>query len=140
MNIIWLVLAFLFFVLELGHPGLFMFLSIGFGFLGAFFAALLDFSLTNQIFVLFVVIFASYKFLRIKLKKWQPKELKTNIDALIGKNADLLKRENNNIMQVKVGDQIWSASFEDDLELEGTVFEVKRVKGCRLINRKEELR
>lgn len=132
MNIIWLILAFLFFVLELGHPGLFMFLSIGFGFLGAFFAALLDFSFANQIFVLFVVIFASYKFLRLKLKKWQPKELKTNSDALIGKTVHLLNKEDN-VLQVKVDGQIWSASFEADSDKDGVVFEVKRVTGCRLI-------
>ena len=63
-------------------------------------------------------------------------ELKTNVDALIGKTGIVTKKINtiNQVGQVKIEGETWSALGENEMDIEkGVQIIVKKVKGVRLI-------
>ncbi|WP_242945810.1 NfeD family protein [Anaerobranca californiensis] len=69
-------------------------------------------------------------------------EVKTNVDALVGKTAIVLQKIDNreNRGLVRLGGEQWSAtSYEEDLVInEGSKVEVVKVEGVRLIVKPKE--
>jgi membrane protein implicated in regulation of membrane protease activity len=129
----WLVLTFIFLVGELGHPGLFFFLSCGIGSLGAAFIAT-HYSLILQcsvfLFTTLIILFV--------LKRWIKKNnhvIATNVHALIGKQAIVLVSLNAfKPGLVKIQGEQWSARSLNETEIEiGQMVEVIAVKGSHVI-------
>lgn len=68
------------------------------------------------------------------IKRWvQPKEARTNVDAIIGRKGVVIKGiAGNSPGRVKVGNEEWLASAEDDFD-EGVEVVVTAVRGATLI-------
>jgi len=106
----WLVVGLLFFISEIGTPGLFFFLAGG---LGSFVAALFayfGFSFYTQACVWTCVSVVSFFCLRYFVTFSKSNHHKTNIQALIGQKARVIKRiEAHGVGYVKVNGQEWAA-------------------------------
>lgn len=137
MILIWILGVLLFALLEIGHPGLFLFLSFSFGSLFALTTDLFGFSFPIQIIVFFASSLIGFLLLKYNMYLILPKELKTNSSALVGKSVLFLKDLGNGVFEVKVEGQIWSAKFEKNnlnlSDLAVGICVVKDVKGCHLI-------
>ncbi|HEY31627.1 MAG TPA: NfeD family protein [Dehalococcoidia bacterium] len=68
------------------------------------------------------------------IKRWvQPKESKTNVDAIIGREGVVVKSiAKNSSGRVRVGSEEWLASAEEDFD-EGAEVVVTAVRGATLI-------
>jgi len=68
------------------------------------------------------------------IKRWvQPKEARTNVDAIIGRKGVVIKGiTGNSSGRVKVGNEEWLASAEEDFD-EGAEVVVTAVRGATLI-------
>lgn len=107
---LWILLSLSFLILELGHPGLFFFLSFSIGACSAAVFAYFDYGLFAQIPIFFGATFAALFCLRVFLKKFHRSTQKTNVYALIGKQGVVVQQ----ILPeqpgyVKVEGQLWLA-------------------------------
>jgi len=120
----WLVVGLLFFISEIGMPGLFFFLAGG---IGAFVAALfayMEFSFYVQASVWTIVSVITFFCLRRFVTISKTNHHKTNIQALIGQKARVTKRiEAHGVGYVKVNGQEWSAitHYENGFEVDAKV-------------------
>ena len=141
---IWVVVAFLGFVFEMGSPGLFYFLSFSFGALLAAIAAFVTDSLVAQgiVFLIgtcFALGFLKY-WLNAKFYFEGRSGYKSNVYALQGKKGFVtVPIEKNKVGQVNLDGQIWIAKSAsgNPIEKEAEVRVVK-VEGCRLVVDLEE--
>ena len=134
---IWLVIALVALILEMGSPGLFFFLSFSFGALATAIVSLWFDSLVVQ----GCTFLASTIFALIILRLWLVRSRKhlphtrTNIYALQGKRAMVLKRispEKPGI--VKIDGEVWTARPADYRGIEtGVEVEVVDVVGAHVI-------
>lgn len=133
----WLVVAFIFVLIELGHPGLFFFLSFSFGAVAAGIGALFGYSTIMQ-----PIIFLTFSILAILVLKrfvrnyvHTKRAVETNVDALKGKKAIVTKAiEMYMPGLVKVGGQVWSAKgISGDTIPVGASVIVVNVVGCHLL-------
>lgn len=106
----WLVVGLLFFISEIGTPGLFFFLAGGIGaFVTAFFAYF-GFSFYTQAFVWTCVSVISFFCLRFFVAASKNNHYKTNVQALVGQKARVIQRiEAHGVGYVKVNGQEWAA-------------------------------
>ena len=107
---LWILLSLSFLILELGHPGLFFFLSFSIGALAAAAFAYFDYGFFVQVPIFFSATFGALFFLRIFVKKFHRSIQKTNVYALIGKQGVVVQQ----ILPeqpgyVKVEGQLWLA-------------------------------
>ncbi len=134
----WLVMSFAFLIFEMGHPGLFFFLSF---FIGALSTAVLSIWVDSGIAqgALFLgtsaLSFFVLRFYVARLFKQASKEKHTNVYALQGKRGIVVQDiERTKSGQVKVGGEIWSARAVDSSSMPaGTPVTVVAVKGVHLI-------
>jgi len=133
----WLVLAVLFAVFEIGHPGLFFFLSFS---CGAVLAALVSLSpacLTTQLTTFFVgTILAFLLFRRVVSKSAGMSGPRTNVEALVGKRGVVLEAIGpNNPGRVRVGGEAWLARAADSgAEIsQGVSVIVTAVRGAHVV-------
>lgn len=135
----WLILAFLFLICEIGHPGLFFFLSFGIGALVAGFSTLVTESIVIQS-LLFLVcsIIAVFVLITCFKKRMRQGYHTTNVQALVGKNGLVIKSiYPEQAGQVKVGGEIWSARSINNEKIEKeAVVEVIIIRGVHLFVRK----
>lgn len=135
----WLIVAFLFLILEISSPGLLFFLSF---FIGAFctaLAALLSLSMTIQLIIFLCVSILSCFLLPLWLRKRvQERTHATNVQAIIGKRGIVIKAIGvNHTGQIKVQGEIWSALSVNNEEIEeGTMVEVVNIRGVHLFVKK----
>lgn len=104
-------------ILEVMTPGIFFFLALGIAFIlnsiTYFFTEDINISLIGTSIVTGII----YYFIK-RLKLFQPKNnLKSNIDAYIGKNAIVQEKIGHKEYRIKVFSEIWTAKSEDELEL-----------------------
>lgn len=136
MLMIWLSLAFTFFLLELISPGLFLFLSFS---VGAIIAAIASnftrlFTLQLISFMLGTIFNLFISLLLIKgIQKH--KSVKTNSEALLGKRATVIKTVyQSQFGQVILDGQTWSATSAHDYLLPvGAQVTVIGISGAHLI-------
>lgn len=140
--IFWIVLGIALSVAEIFIPTFFLF---WFG-LGAFAAAIVSifYGLVFQL-IAFVVasalllIFTRPIAVKMLLRKESPREI--NIDAIVGKRAEVVKRIDplSGTGMVKINGELWRAVTEDNsvVEVENYVL-IQRVDGTKLIVKKEE--
>jgi len=137
----WLILSFLFFIVEIAGPGVFFFACLGIGALaGAAVSAIVAAYWLPWLAFVAVSLLSMY-FIRPLAKKLLGtghKPQKTNVDALIGQQAlvieDILPPHTG---MVKVGGELWRASAAEPVAknsyveisaVQGTHLEVKVVK------------
>ena len=134
---VWLALLVVFVVFELVTTSLTTIWFAG-GSLVAFIMAMLKAPVWTQILVFFVVSVVLLIFTRPVLTKvLKVGSARTNVDSLIGQKARVIVGINNNeaIGYALVCGQEWTARAEDDDDIipEGTIVEVVRVSGVKLI-------
>lgn len=133
---VWLIISVIFLFAEITTPGLFFFIAFAIGSLIAAILAFLDFSFVLQCLVgLGVSLFSFWLLRHFFAVRSQGKVIKTNVEALVGKNGIVVKAiEPNAFGQVKVEGEIWAAESVDARSLnKGTTVKVERVVGNRLL-------
>lgn len=134
MYIFWLVLAAAFLVIEFGTVTL---ISVWFvvGALAATAAALLGAPLWLQVLVFALVSLAMLLLLRPFFRKFvNPHKVKTNVDALIGKQAVVTEPINNlaGTGEIRLDGVIWSARSSDGKTIPaGTVVTIRAIEGVK---------
>ena len=135
---VWLIVAVIFAITEVCYNGFFLlWFSIG-----ALVALITSLFLHN--FLLESIIFLTVSFiLLLTLKKYFIKKLSnkktfaTNTNQLIGSHGTVIKHIGQNNLEsglVKLDGEIWSAISESNYSIsEGSLVEVKAIKGVRLI-------
>lgn len=131
---IWLILAVIFFIFEMGHPGLFYFLSFSIGALAAAISNICILQLSIQAIVFTVGTVIGFIFLKYWLKNHRDFAPETNVYAL-AKKKGRVTFASGDIVQAKVGGQIWTVNSNEKLKL-GDAVEVVEVKGCKLTVKK----
>lgn len=137
----WLVIAFIFLIMEMGSPGLFFFISFFFGGLAAAAASCFTPSpITQTIFFLSgtsIALLILRYFIVPLLGKDRPNE-RTNVYALKGKQGFVLKNisfEHPGL--VRINGEIWAAKIvRDESALKGDLIEVVDVRGAHVVVKK----
>lgn len=135
MMYLWLAIALGTLMLEIGHPGLFLFLSFALGAGSAALAAFFAFSLTTQIIFFIVYTIISILVLQQLAHLLHHKEIPTNAQALQGKCGIVIKHIAAHAPgQVKVNGEIWTARSYDARSFEpNTHVLIVRVLGSHVI-------
>ena len=137
---IWLVLAGIFFIVEIATTG---FLVFWLG-IGSLFAMITSFFTENLIIQMVVFITTSTLliiFTKPVVKKFLIKDedtVVTNVYSIIGKKAIVIQDIDNlkSTGQVKIGGEIWSAQSEsNDIISKDTEVEIVKIDGVKLIVR-----
>jgi len=131
----WLIFALLLAVLEVGHPGLFFFLSFALGSSFTALASIVVLDMTTQVFIFFGMSGIFFKFLQKYVRFTQKSSHPTNVDALINQKALVIKEIiPPNLGQVKIKGQLWQAQSSRGQEIKsGLLVHIQRVEGTRLI-------
>ena len=135
---VWLIVAFLFLLLEIGSPGLFFFISFFCGSLFAAVAACMLCSLVVQMSIFLIGTLVSVWVLRYFvvpcLGRCRPHE-RTNVYALIGKQGVVIQIICvNKPGFAKIEGVSWVArALHDEMIEEGSLIEVVDVRGAHLI-------
>lgn len=135
---LWIVVALLCLLFEMGHPGLFLFLSFCFGALASAFSSFLTDSWVAQCLIFLGVSVTAL----LVLLRWVKKSTnidhahhKTNTQALLGKHA-LVTRDiaADTPGEVKVGGELWMARAAQEGPIKaGTKVIVRMVRGAHLV-------
>jgi membrane protein implicated in regulation of membrane protease activity len=138
----WLFLAFFFLIMEIGHPGLFFFLSFFVGGLSAFVSSLRTDSVSAQILIFFISTIIALFILRYwgitMMGKNRPYQ-QTNFYALKGKRAVVTQTiMGENAGLVNIGGHVWAARsvHYDEAIISGEVVEVVDVRGAHVVVKK----
>lgn len=137
----WLVTAGLLLMVELGHPGLFYFLSFSLGAFGAAGMALAGCSFALQMGFLLIASTIACVMLRTWVSREQQHNYRSNVYALQGREGIVATAIlHGGFGQVSVDGEIWRAQSHDGTALEKEVrVRVLEVRGTRVIVKKIEL-
>lgn len=132
--IFWLILAIAFLIIEFGTVTLVSLWFVG-GALAAMAAALLGAELWLQVLIFAAVSLAMLLLLRPFFRKYvNPHKVKTNVDALIGKQAVVIEPISNlaGTGAIRLDGVVWSArSAENKTVPAGTVVTVQAIEGVK---------
>jgi membrane protein implicated in regulation of membrane protease activity len=133
----WIVVALIFFAIEILTPGVFFFACLGVGALGGCLATSLSGSEAVAWVSFAVVAIASVFLLRPLAVKYLSKGVKrSNVDALLGQKAWVTAAiEPPALGMVKIDGEIWRAQSHEAIPAETWVL-VEKVEGTRLIVKK----
>lgn len=140
--VVWITGAIILLILEIFIPG---FTIATFG-IGALLAGILAFFYHNiyiELLLFAISSFIVFLWLRpivIKTLYKSSSNVKTNVDALIGKEAKVIEKINNIEFtgRVKIGGENWKAISEDDSIIEiGEIVKVVKVDGAKVIVKKD---
>jgi membrane protein implicated in regulation of membrane protease activity len=132
----WLILALLFLLGEVGHPGLFFFISFALGACASAGASLWVSSLITQSLVFLCVTIVSIILIHLILVRHEEvhidEDYHSNIDALVGKRAIVVQVIKPSLAgRVQIDGEQWAARAET-LIVEGTITEVVAVCGAHV--------
>ncbi len=132
---IWLMIAIGFLLLEIGHPGLFLFLSFCFGGVAAFIACFVNASLTAQLVTFLVTSFALFLILSKFSYKFEATQTKTNVYALQGKKAVVITAITSfRPGQIKYNGQVWTARAVGKEKIEkDTIVQIEHIQGVHAL-------
>ena len=142
MWVFWLIVAGIFFIIEMATIG---FLVFWFG-IGSLLAMVTSF-FTDNIFIQAVVFIITSTLLLIFTRPLVnkfikiPKEVKTNAYSIIGKKGIVISKINNieGIGQIKIDGEVWSAKSVTDEDIpENTEVEIVEIDGVKAVVKKEE--
>lgn len=135
----WLIIAVLFLILEIGHSGLFFFISFSSGALTVAMMSLFMHSLFYQIIFFFIISAVSFASMWFKVQRFNTggHGHKTNIFALQGKKAVVVEEIRQFCQgRVKIGNELWVAKARNDEHYKsGDLVEVIDIVGCHCIVR-----
>ncbi|MBR6033155.1 MAG: NfeD family protein [Clostridia bacterium] len=135
MWLIWLIAAGVFFIAEIITVG-FLIFWLG---VGAILAMLVSLVTDNILIQFAVFVFSSIALIFLTkplVSKYISKEdtIPTNSYSLIGKKGKVIKDIGENIGQVKVSEEVWSAISENSAPINaGTEIEVLKIDGVKLV-------
>jgi membrane protein implicated in regulation of membrane protease activity len=131
----WLIVALVFLILEMGHPGLFFFLSFFIGSLSSAAISYAGYDLTAQLIIFLSSTILSLAILRLFLRSFESPAHQTNADALVAKKAVVLKTIGaEDPGYVKVEGQIWLArSLHKKIIKENQIVIIRRVQGAHVL-------
>lgn len=132
MILLWIVVGFLFAILELSNPGAFLFLSFSFGSGLSFLSSLFGFGLALQAGLFFLGSVIGFFILKKQAYFLMPDAFQTNVQALVGKKATFVKTLGAGFYEVKVGGELWRAYSQSEIS-EMTDIIVIGHKGSHLI-------
>ena len=138
--IFWFVTALFFLLFELGHPGLFYFLSFSCGAAAAFCASLWDLTIFDQIVLFFLVTIGA----AVTLRKWVRRHgnrghYQSNVYALRGKKGVVVTpvAQGQFAGYIHVEGQVWAYKvINDEVIPAGSTVEVVDVQGAHLVVRR----
>ena len=136
MAMFWMVAMWVFVIVEVISPNL-VSLWFAVGSVAALIAANYSFKIQWQMVIFLIVSLILLSLLRpIYIKYIKVKNIKTNVDALIGEEgfvtADINNVESKGLVKVK--GQIWSARAQDEeIILSGTKIKILKIEGVKLI-------
>lgn len=132
---IWLSIAVCFLIFEVGHPGLFFFLSFSCGAVCAAAVSYGELSLTWQIISFLTSAMGCFAIMRVFFAGHTQNGHQTNVYALQGKQAIVTHAiPAHGVGRVKVGGEEWSAeSLHDEAYAIGTRVTIIRAQGARLV-------
>lgn len=131
----WIAIGLMFLVAELGHPGLFLFISFFIGSLGAGLCALYGYSLLLQSAIFLITTVIAFFVLRSWIVNYETHVHRSNVYALQGKVAVVTAAiRPHEYGLVKVDGQIWRAQSHAEYTLvEQQHVRIVSVQGTRLI-------
>lgn len=131
---IWLIIATLTFIMELGNPGLFLFLSIGIGSLSAMSFAFFDIYLLYQLIAFIIGTLFAWVLLR-KFVRIQKTGYTDSVHMLIGAQGFVTKRITmHHPGHVRIKNEEWLARAPHETPLDiGTPVQVIRVERTTVI-------
>jgi membrane protein implicated in regulation of membrane protease activity len=131
----WLIVGIFLLLLEVGTPGLFFFVSLAMGSFIAAIAAFLNFSWYVQCWTAIGGALLSFGILKYFFANKKKSNIKTNIDALIGKEGVVIETiEPRKIGRIKIKGEEWPAISDHQVILQkGTVVKVVRIDGNKLV-------
>lgn len=135
-GVYWVVAAGIFLLCEMGHPGLFFFLTCFFAACAGAAASWLDYSITLQLAAAFIAAVVSFFALLRYKDALKPKNVyRSNVYALQGKQGIVIKPIYElTTGQVTVQGQVWSAkALNEEFIPQGAHVEVVQVIGCHLM-------
>lgn len=137
-NFLWFGLCFFFLILEMGHPGLFYFLSFSCGSLAALLMSMLACSLYTQMAWFLITTLAAllcvHLFVKQKMRQLQSAMHRSNVDALIGQKVIVYQSSHDQkVWYAQIEGQVWVVkSVRPDQLQEGREMVIVQVKGCHL--------
>lgn len=134
---VWVIIAGLFFILEMATVGFLVF-WFGIGALIAMIASLFTSNVAIQTAVFVISSTILLFFTRSFVNKFSKKEntIQTNAYSIIGKRGIVIKDINpvSGEGQIKVGTEIWSAKSKDEVKIEkGIEVEVLEINGVKAV-------
>ena len=135
MWLFWLIAAGVFFIVEIMTVG-FLIFWLGIGAILAMLISLITDNLFIQTAVFVISSIALIFLTKPLLNKYVNKDeaIPTNTNSLIGKKAKVIKEINDNIGQVKVEGEVWSAISNDDSNIEdGKDVIILGIDGVKLV-------
>ena len=134
--LLWLVAGILIIVAEIFTPG-FVLACFSFGCFAAAITAALDFSVTVQLIVFSATTFAVFLSIRpvvFKFRTRHDREVRTNLDRLVGLPAIALEEISDWHGEVKLDGEVWASRSENGQVFPaGSKVRVLRVEGNKLI-------
>ena len=135
MWLFWLIAAGVFFIGEIVTVG-FLIFWLGVGAILAMLVSLVTDNLLIQTAVFVISSIALIFFTKPLLNKYINKDeaVPTNAYGLIGKKGKVIKEINDEVGQVKVNGEVWSAISENEMVIEkGKEVEVLKIDGVKLV-------
>ena len=131
----WMILGFVLLIFEIGHPGLFLFVSFFLGALSAAAAGLYGLPFLMQCFCFLMGTFAAFILLRRWLAREQKHGYRSNVYALQGKEAVVMAPITiNTLGSVKVDGELWRAqSMTQDFIPVASRVRIVSIRGTRVI-------
>lgn len=131
----WSIVSLVFFILEIGHPGLFYFLSFCLAAFSSGMLALFGYSLFIQMVSFFLATIGAIFLMRLCIKKMRQTVHATNVTALIGKEGIVTEAINQaDPGYVKIQGELWLARSLAKVPLQrGTVIRVVRISGAHVV-------
>jgi inner membrane protein len=130
----WLVIALLFVLFEMGHPGLFFFLSFAIGACIMSIVALADFSLEFQSILFLGITMVALYGLKRWLKVSFTSKKSTNTEALLGRHVVVISDINpERPGAVSFDGSVWTAHTHQEIFLKGDFVVIHGVRGAHVV-------
>ena len=137
-QLLWFSLCFLFLFLEMGHPGLFYFISFSFGAFCSYFATFYTCNISYQLAIFLgatsCALFAVYLLMSKQEDQLASPSHRSNNDALIGQRVTIYQSSHDEqAWLAKIYGQVWVVkNIGNDAFVAGQQVIIRDVQGCHL--------
>lgn len=137
-QLLWFSLCFLFLFLEMGHPGLFYFISFSCGafcsYIATFYTDIISYQLTIFLGATTCALYLVHLFIHKKYDQLPSQSHRSNNDALVGKHVVVYQDlHDKQVWITKIYGQVWVVkNIHDDSFVVGQHAIIRDVQGCHL--------